>query len=219
MNTPTPTPRTDAQAGWAIANQYGQSTARELLADPEGAFVHSVFARALETELATLTAEVKRLKRAYEYDHKCLCEVQDRCELWKQRAQKAEAEVERLKSQVADPQKLHANCLRTLNEGQIAHLFGERMTEIVNRAERAEAALTDWSALKLWGGTPEIIHEFIKGQQARIHHCQDLEAELITDQARLDWLESPTGVDWQCEPWQLIVNRARIDSAMKEDAK
>jgi hypothetical protein len=89
----TPTPRTDAQAGWAIANQYGQSTARELLADPEGAFVHSVFARALETELVTLTAEVKRLKRAYEYDHKCLCEVQDRCELWKQRAQKAEAEL------------------------------------------------------------------------------------------------------------------------------
>jgi hypothetical protein len=58
----TPTPRTDAQAGWAIANQYGQSTARELLADPEGAFVHSVFARALETELTALTAERDQLR-------------------------------------------------------------------------------------------------------------------------------------------------------------
>jgi hypothetical protein len=40
----TPTPRTDAQAGWAIANQYGQSTGSELLGDPNGVFVHAVFA-------------------------------------------------------------------------------------------------------------------------------------------------------------------------------
>ena len=47
------TPRTDAQAGWAIANQYGQSTGNELLGDPNGVFVHAVFARTLERELAT----------------------------------------------------------------------------------------------------------------------------------------------------------------------
>jgi hypothetical protein len=47
----TPTPRTDAQAGWAIANQYGQSTGSELLGDPNGVFVHAVFARTLEREL------------------------------------------------------------------------------------------------------------------------------------------------------------------------
>jgi hypothetical protein len=47
----TPTPRTDAQAGWAIANQYGQSTGSELLGDPDGMFVHAVFARTLEREL------------------------------------------------------------------------------------------------------------------------------------------------------------------------
>ena len=52
------------------------------------------------------------------------------------------------------------------------------------RAERAEAMLAEWSVLNLWGGTPEIIHEFIKGQQNRIHHCQDLEAECL-EQARL----------------------------------
>lgn len=52
------------------------------------------------------------------------------------------------------------------------------------RAERAEAALAEWSVLNLWGGTPEIIHEFIKGQQNRIHHCQNLEAECL-EQARL----------------------------------
>jgi len=52
MNTPTP--RTDAQAGWAIANQYGQSTGSELLGAPDGVFVHAVFARRLERELADL---------------------------------------------------------------------------------------------------------------------------------------------------------------------
>ena len=52
-------------------------------------------------------------------------------EFWKDRAEKAEAAL-------TDPQQLHAHCLRTLNEGQIAHLFGERMTEIVNRAEKSE---------------------------------------------------------------------------------
>ena len=39
------------------------------------------------------TAEVKRLKRDYEYDRKCLYEVRDRCHLWKQRAEKAEADL------------------------------------------------------------------------------------------------------------------------------
>jgi hypothetical protein len=51
LNTELNTPRTDAQAGWAIANQYGQSTGSELLGDPDGMFVHAVFARTLEREL------------------------------------------------------------------------------------------------------------------------------------------------------------------------
>lgn len=51
-------------------------------------------------------------------------------EFWKDRTEKAEAAL-------TDPQQLHVHCLRTLNEGQISHLFGERMTEIINRAEAA----------------------------------------------------------------------------------
>jgi uncharacterized protein YacL (UPF0231 family) len=48
--------------------------------------------RACEVE-QELRAEVKRMTHAYEYDHKCLCEVQDRCHLWKQRAVRAEAKL------------------------------------------------------------------------------------------------------------------------------
>jgi len=44
-------------------------------------------------------------------------------------------------------------------------------------------------------------------------------AELATERARFDWLESPSGMDWQWEPTRLTVSRASIDAAMKEDAK
>ena len=80
------------------------------------------------------------------------------------------------------------------------------------RAERAEAELKKWSLLNLWGGTPEIIHAFVKGQQARIHATQDVEAELAAERARLDWLE--------CHGWITgePCDRAAIDAAMKEGA-
>ena len=112
MNTPTPTPRTDAyeyKAGWAAAN-YGEP------------WKPMDFARELERELTALTAERDQLR----------------------------AEVERFKEWLADPHALHAHCLRTLTEGQIAHLFGERMTEIVNRVERAEAELATERARLDW---------------------------------------------------------------------
>tara|TARA_R110000822_G_scaffold38408_2_gene106504 strand:- start:739 stop:1176 length:438 start_codon:yes stop_codon:yes gene_type:complete len=48
---------------------------------------------ALTAERDQLRAEVKRMTHAYEYDHKCLYEVRDRCHLWKQRAEKAEADL------------------------------------------------------------------------------------------------------------------------------
>jgi hypothetical protein len=46
----------------------------------------------------------------------------------------------------------------------------------------------------------------------------ELEAELAKERARLDWLESPSGMDWQWEPTRLTVSRASIDAAMQEGA-
>lgn len=133
-------------------------------------------------EVYELRAEAERLKRDYDYDHKCLHEVRERCELWKQ------------------------------------------------RAERAEAELKKWSLLNLWGGTPEIIHAFIKGQQNRICAAEKAEAELAAERARLDWLLSRMGGNVLpvngCVAWTVDVyhyknqfpSRAAIDAAMKEGA-
>ena len=48
----------------------------------------------------------------------------------------------------------------------------------------AREELAEWSILKGWGVTPEIINDFIKGQQTRIHHAQNIEEELtaVTEQ-------------------------------------
>jgi hypothetical protein len=53
----------------------------------------------------------------------------------------------------------------------------ERDAAIAERDEAREQ-LSEWRVLNAWGGTPEIIHEFIKGQQDRIHHAQNVEEEL-----------------------------------------
>ena len=45
------------------------------------------------------------------------------------------------------------------------------------------------------------------------------DAELATERARLDWLESDAGVYWQWSSSALTIRRAVIDAAMKEDAK
>ena len=89
-------------------------------------------------------------------------------------AQKATDDLTRLRAELKELSQAYE-----LNRVSIDELDADRA-----RAERAEAALAKWSVLNLWGGTPEIIHEFIKGQQNRIHHCQDLEAECL-EQARL----------------------------------
>ena len=78
------------------------------------------------------------------------------------------------------------------------------------RAAHAEAALAKWSVLNLWGGTPEIIHEFIKGQQNRIHHCQDLEAECL-EQARLLGMSGEREADLLGKLERLARDKARMD--------
>ena len=95
------------------------------------------------------------------------------------RAESAEREVERLTKQIKDDNRSYGCELRD-PYGTI----WEQATKDHARAERAEAKLKEWSPLNLWGDTPEIIHAFVKGQQARIQAAQDVEAELESTKER-----------------------------------
>jgi hypothetical protein len=54
----------------------------------------------------------------------------------------------------------------------------------------AREELSEWSILNGWGGAPEIINDFIKGQQTRIYHAQNLEEELTAACQEIDMLKS-----------------------------
>jgi len=112
----TPTPRTDTEITFAGAYTCTHHNDQQRSACPvclvtaltaerdrnvshrlerekaEAERTDAIYQRMCEVE-QELRAEVKRITHAYEYDHKCLHEVRERCELWKQRAQKAEAEL------------------------------------------------------------------------------------------------------------------------------
>ena len=73
---------------------------------------------------------------------------------------------------------------RYLNAAQKANC------DLEERAETAEAELKEWQVLRAWGGTPEIVEQWIKGQQVRIHHAQDIEESLAKAEARAAELEA-----------------------------
>ena len=93
-------------------------------------------------------------------------------------------------------------CTPTVSVGFIESIPNE-VAELRARAERAEANET--VALAQWN--------------KELKRAMKAEANLAAERARLDWLETPSGMDWQWEPERLTVSRASIDAAMKEDAK
>ena len=67
--------------------------------------------------------------------------------------------------------------------------------------ELAEAReeLSEWRTLRSWGGTPQIIDDFIKGQQSRIHAAQDAEKQRDTLADALEMVTTHTYADGQCD--------------------
>jgi hypothetical protein len=47
----------------------------------------------------------------------------------------------------------------------------------IDDAIEAMEELNEWRTLNEWGGTPEIINDFIKGQQSRIYAAQEAEEQ------------------------------------------
>ncbi len=89
----------------------------------------------------------------------------------------------------------------TLRAAQKACEACDEPTAFEVRQLRAEAERTD----AIYQRACEVEHE--------------LRAELAKERARLDWLESDAGVDWQWSSSALTIRRAVIDAAMKEDTE
>jgi hypothetical protein len=183
MTTPpsTATPRTDN--AWRRYNCAELREPLELIKEMN----------ALETELAAAKAECERLKAMGSWAHTCIHHNDEQRAKAKSCSVCASAELARLRAEIAtckDASEALVYSFRTENDQLI-----DENVKLAARAEKAEAELTDWSLLNAWGGTPEIIHEFIKGQQHRIHYCQNLETELESLRAEVERLRS----DRDCE--------------------
>jgi len=177
MNTPTPTPRTDA--AWSGSFDGEQMSAGQT------ARALRECSQKLETELTTLTAERDHL-HAQLRALTLICGTNDanRFETWIDRAN---ARAEKAEADLAALEQCHDdNCRAVVRLDAELAAAKERL--------RSEA-MDDYASIK------------------------DLQRELATERARLNWLESPSGMDWQWEPERLTVSRASIDAAMKEDAK
>ena len=204
MSTPTPTPDPWIADGYDLRQKNGRMIAyfgpHHTPADEYPLScrlqdeANAQWVAAARNELAAAQAECERLKFATE-GH-LLKTIQQQAELARLRAELKEL------SQAYE-----------LNRVSIDELDADRA-----RAERAEAALAKWSVLNLWGGTPEIIHEFIKGQQNRIHHCQDLEAECL-EQARLLGMSGEREADLLGKIERLAKDKARLDWLLDRSAQ
>ena len=116
-----------------------------------------------------------------------------------------------------DPHRLHAHCVRHLTDAQVAHLFGERMTEIQNDRDRLQSENIALRELTATLGAPNHL-----GVPVPLYR------ELRADKARLDWLTNSLG--WiivgcpEADPSQHATEdgtladawRAAIDAARKE---
>ena len=211
----------EARRAW-LGDDYGHLPLIEALekfrsdSDAKSDRADVLYQRACEVEHA-LRAENDEMRVQIEA-HKggsCQCADDEAC-AHVRRAERAEAALAGAKVE-----------RETVAEGSLRSLesYIDKLKQFAERAEKAEAALAEWSVLNLWGGTPEIIHEFIKGQQNRIHHCQDLEAECLeqarllgmsgereadllgklerakADTARLDWLERRNNIAIDHSTW------------------
>ena len=204
MNTPTPTPT---------------PTCGELSCDECNA------------RTAALTAERDQLRAALALGQQNCDDAYDDLRAERKdaiaRAESAEREVERLRSD-RDCEKRLRKDAEELREDAIARAA---------RAERGEAEVS-----KLTDALDMMRDEFMRiiacpGCNAEIEDLANraqlkliqrvpvitqrdrAEAELATERARLDWLESDAGVDWQWSDAARTVSRASINAFMEEGAK
>ena len=77
----------------------------------------------------------------------------------------------------AERYRLEANAMMLQRDEARSELSLKQQTLTIAEGTLSDLRkeLKEWQTLCSWGGTPEHIHDFIKGQQTRIHQAQDIE--------------------------------------------
>jgi hypothetical protein len=83
--------------------------------------------------------------------------------------------------------------------------------EAIDEAIEAMEELNEWRTLMSWGGTPEIINDFIKGQQSRIYAAQEAEEQRdsLAEVAQAVWDRWETPLWKDHPPTALVMNKLR----------
>jgi len=226
MNTPTPTPRTDAATYPADCLGTTLVTNRDC-------------ARALERELTALASERDELRAALALGNQNFDDAYD----------ELRADCDELRGDVvrltAERDELRADCE---NETKwAAHYLADAIASKA-RAERAEAEIKDRAAMmrdvmrerdaaeisltaeraivsRIWVQLGSPTYAQLKGRSI-YDLIDEIKTELASERARLDWLLSYDGVDWVLEMHKKRKffegeqdNRALLAVAMKEGAK
>ncbi len=88
----------------------------------------------------------------------------------------AKAEAEKWEK-LYDQDTEHLASLQMLDNYGPAETLNETAMRLSRELVEARQELSEWKTLQSWGGTPQIVDEFIKGQQSRIHAAQDAEEQ------------------------------------------
>ena len=218
MNTPTP--RTDA--AWSKTFDSEQMSAGQT------ARALRECSQQLETELNAATAERDQLRADLEladvmYQRECEVEHELRTEVERLRADRTYNHecINRLASATGTlgekSEKVVDVVLSTIDQ-----LRAENVT--LRGAQKACEACDEPTAFEVRQLRARA--ERAEDNLAALEQCHDdncrqlvrIADDLTTERARLNWLESNVGMDWQWAPSRLTVSRATIDEAMKEEA-
>jgi hypothetical protein len=117
-----------------------------------------------------------------------------------------------LKDELENERAIVSRIWVQLGSPTYAQLNGRSIYDLIDemKAELAAAKAECW---RLRESSPHAL-------DAMSAELTRLRAELAADRARLDWLESDVGMDWQCDNFAGgFVYRAKVDTAMKEAGK
>jgi len=246
MNALTPTPRTDAAVKLTCGkghNTVCPNFARELERELTALTAERDQLRAEFEKLAITTAQAQdrnvshRLERDKAEAERTDAIYQRACEVERELRAEVENEAKWAAHYLAESiavkaerDHLHAqlHALTLICGTNDANKFETWIDRANARAERAEAAetvaLAHWNkelerAMKAEAELAAAKERLRSEAMDDYASIKDLQRELAIERARLNWLETPSGMDWQWEPERLTVSRASIDAAMTEEAK